>query len=287
MADDWRPVRVALFGTGQVGTMLGLALRDGAGDHEILVADPDPEALAASLARGLQPDRVLDPKATEVDADIIVLAAPVPRIVELVGRLGPGLGPGQLLIDTGSAKAVVADAMVALPEGVHAIGGHPMAGTEVPGPAGARPEALLDAPFVLTPVRDDPVALTRGRAFAEAVGSRPVVVSPSDHDRLVARTSHLPHVLAFALAAAVGRGRDLASIAELSGTGFLGATRLAASDPGMVAAFLAANRTEVKEAVAEFRASLMELEGALDGDDAALASILTRAAAEFRRRVDS
>jgi prephenate dehydrogenase len=168
--------------------------------------------------------------------------------------------------------------MSALPDHAHTIGGHPMAGTEVPGAAGARPEALTDAPFVLTPVRNDPVALARGRTFAEAVGSRPVVVSAADHDRVVARTSHLPHLMAFALVAAARRAGDPASIAELSGSGFRGATRLAASDPAMVAAFLSANRTEVKAAVAEFRASLTDLERALDLGTAELASILMEAA---------
>lgn len=286
MAEGWSPVRLALFGVGQVGTMIGLAARSRGFAQEILVADPDPGAVAASRARGLQPDGVLDPSTSEVDADVVVLAAPVSRIVELIGRLGPGLRPEQLLIDTGSAKAVVADAMAALPDGVHAIGGHPMAGTEVPGAAGARPEALADAPFVLTPVRDDPEALARGRILAEALGSRPVVVSPADHDRIVARTSHLPHLMAFALHAATHRAADPASVADVAGTGFRGAARLAASDPEMVAAFLSANRDEVKAAVRDFLSSLAELEGALDEGPTALASMLRQAADNQAGRVD-
>ena len=262
MAEGLSPVRVALFGVGQVGTMLGLALKHRG--FQVLVADPDPGALTASRTRGLEPDGVLDPAADGIDADVIVLAAPVPQIVELVGRIGPGLGPDQLLIDTGSTKAVVIEAMRRLPVAVHAIGGHPLAGTEMPGARGARPEALDGAPFVLTPARDDPEALAGARAFAKAVGSRPVVVSAEEHDRVVARTSHLPHLLAFALAEVAGAAGDAEAVANLSGTGFLGATRLAASDPAMVAAFLAANRAEVRAAVGELQTSLERLIAALE-----------------------
>ncbi len=285
MADDWRPVRLALFGVGQVGTMLGLALRRGGVAREIRVADPNPATLAASRARGLQPDGEIDPEAIECDADVIVLAAPGPQIIELVERLGPGLGPGQLLIDTGSAKGPVVEAMRRLPDHVHAIGGHPMAGTEVPGPAGARPEALADAPFALTPVRDDPVALARGQAFARLLGARPVVVSAADHDRVVARTSHLPHISAYALAAVAAQAGDRATIEELTGTGLQGATRLAASDPEMVAAFLSANRAEVKTALKEFRGALGDLERALDEGPDQLTSSLADAASQASRRV--
>jgi prephenate dehydrogenase len=257
--------------------MLGLTLKDHG--FEVVVADPDPEALAASSARGLIPDGVLDPSTDTCDADVIVLAAPVPRIVELVRQIGPGLGSGQLLIDTGGAKLVVVAAMRALPDHVHAIGGHPMAGTEIPGPAGARPEALVDAPFILTPVRDDPEALAGARAFAEAVGARPVIVSAEEHDRVVARTSHLPHVLAFALAEVAAGAGEAETVANLSGTGFLGATRLAASDPSMVAAFLQANRAEVRTAMAELQAALGRLTEALDDEDIASALSAARSKA--------
>jgi len=153
----------------------------------------------------------------------------------------------------------------ALGHDVHAIGGHPMAGTERPGPDGADVELLRDAPFALTPVREDPVALEAGRTLALAVGARPLVVAADVHDRTVALTSHLPHLLAFALASAAGRAAGSSSFEPaLASTGYRGATRLAGSDPGMVAGFLAANAPGVAGAAASFRDELDRLLAAME-----------------------
>ncbi|MFN2589281.1 MAG: prephenate dehydrogenase [Actinomycetota bacterium] len=273
VADGWSPRRLALYGVGQVGTMIGLAARSRGFARQIVVADPDGDALAASRARGLRPDGYVGPDAGQVDADVIVLAAPVPRIVELVERIGPRLRSEQLLIDTGGAKSVVVEAMRSIPADSHAIGGHPMAGTEIPGAAGARPEALQGAPFVLTPARDDDVALRRARRFVEALGARPVIASAEEHDRIVARTSHLPHVAAFGLAAVAAAVGPPARVAQLSGSGFRGATRLAASDPKMVAAFLSANRAEVRAAIDQLLTVVRGLDRTLNDPDA-LAAML-------------
>jgi prephenate dehydrogenase len=278
LADDWRPERVAIFGMGQVGTMLGLRARSRGFARQIVVADPDPGALARSRAAGLVPDHILDPGSDGCDADVIVLAVPVPRILELIGRLGPHLTGDQLLIDTGSAKTVVVEAMRAIPQEVHAVGGHPMAGTEIPGATGAKAELLEGAPFALTPVRDDPAAMARARTLVEALGCRPVIVGAEEHDRIVARTSHLPHVAAYALTRVAAAAGDADAVANLSGTGLRGATRLASSDPSMVAAFLSANRTEVRTALADLRDALDAVEAALLDGPVALAATLAAAA---------
>ena len=266
--------RVGIVGAGQIGTMLGMALRGSA--EEIVLADRRRSAIAESLARGAG-DRVVSVEEA-FDADNVVLAVPVPEIVRLVEELGPKLRPGSLLIDTGSAKRVVVEAMrTHVPDGALAVGGHPMAGTDRSGAEAAVPELLRGAAFVLSPVRPDAGAVVRGLALVEAAGARPVVLDAELHDRMVAATSHAPHLIAAAVALA---SRDLPrdTVRDLAASGFSGITRLAASDPGMVAGFLVANADAVRDALREIRASLDRAEGAL-GDANALRVLFTEAAA--------
>jgi len=281
-----RPGRVAIVGAGQVGTALGMALTGagpGAGVEEVVLFDRHPAAVEASLERGAG-QRVAADAVDVLSADTIVLAVPVGEIVRWLDHFGPSVGPGSLVIDTGSAKAGVVDAMRGLPEGAHAMGGHPIAGTERPGAAGAEPALLRGAPFVLCPVRDDDAALRRGRALVAAVGATPVEMDAETHDRVVARTSHLPHLMAGALAGVVGSlaDRDGDVVRLLASTGFRGATRLAAGDPGMVAGFLQANREEVRRAVDELIGALLPLRHLLDDEDGELVGALAacRAARE-------
>jgi len=281
-----RPGRVAIVGAGQVWTALGMALTGaglGAGVEEIALFDRDQTAVEASLERGAA-QRVAADAEDVLSADTIVLAVPVDEIVRWLDQFGPAVGRASLVIDTGSAKAGVVNSMRGLPEGTHALGGHPIAGTERPGAAGADPALLRGAPFVLCPVRDDEAALRRGRALAEAVGATPVEMEAETHDRVVARTSHLPHLMASALAGVVGglADRDGDVVRLLASTGFRGATRLAAGDPGMVAGFLRANRAEVRRAVDELIGALLPLQHLLEDDDGELVGVLAacRAARE-------
>lgn len=275
--------RVAIVGAGQVGTMLGMALRRAAagfGVEEVALFDRDARRAAASLERGAG-DLLLFGVREALAREAVVLAVPVPQILRFLEEHGREARPGSLLIDTGSAKAAVVEAMRRCvgPE-VRALGGHPIAGTERPGPGGADPGLLRGAAFVLTPVRDDPEALARGRSLARAVGARPVEMDAAAHDRVAARTSHLPHLMAAALALVVqqagGEARDLA------GTGYRGAVRLASSDPHMAAGFLWANAGEVRAALDDLEAALAGLRAALDGGPDHLARALSaaRSAAE-------
>ena len=281
-----RPGRVAIVGAGQVGTALGMALTGagaGAGIEEVALFDRDPAAIEASLERGAGQRSASDAEDV-LSADTVVLAIPVGEIVKWLDRFGGSVGTGTLVIDTGSAKASVVEAMRALPESAHALGGHPIAGTERPGPDGADPSLLRGAPFVLCPVRDDDDALRRGRSLAAAAGATPVEMDAETHDRVVARTSHLPHLMASALAGVVGglADRDGDVVRLLASTGFRGATRLAAGDPGMVAGFLQANRVEVRRAVDELIGALLPLQHLLEDEDGELVGALAacRAARE-------
>ncbi len=266
--------RTAIVGAGQVGTMLGMALRatrgggvtarDKAWDGAITLFDVDTTVAQASLARGAG-DRIAASLEEILNAGTILLALPVPAILRFLDEHGPRLGPGTFLMDTGSAKEKVVETMrTKVPVGVQAIGGHPLAGTEQAGPWGARPELLRGAPFVLTPVREDQRALSAACALALAVGATPLVLEAGEHDRILALTSHLPHLIALALVRCVDRIQASAPVAgKLTTSGFHSVTRLADSDADMVAGFLWANRREVRGAARAFRGALDELLDAL------------------------
>jgi prephenate dehydrogenase len=253
--------------------MLGMALSWAgarAGVDEVFLLDSDPVALAASLERGA--GRGLTDMEDVLSADSIILAIPVGEIVQWLHSFGPAVGPGSLVMDTGSAKHGVVEAMrQTIPAHAHPLGGHPVAGTELPGPVAADPRRLDGATFVLCPVRPDAVAAQRGRAIAKAVGARPFEMEADEHDRMIARTSHLPHLSACALATVAGTrlSGDADAVRLLASTGFAGATRLAAGDPTMIAAFLRANRREVTAAIADLIDELALLGRALEDADPA------------------
>lgn len=272
--------RVAVVGAGQVGTMIGATLvrqRRAAGVSSVSVYDADPEVAQAALERGAGDLVLADPRGA-LEADLVVLAVPVTEIIGWVREFGPFMAPGRALLDTGSAKAEVVAAMAhAIPGGVHAVGGHPMAGNEGYGPGAAEPDALRGAVFAITPCRADEEALRIAIDLASACGARPLVIDAVRHDRLVARTSHLPHLLASALAVVAAEVEpDTALTGALAGSGYEGSSRLAASDSRMVAAFASANRGQLESALGEFRAALVRLEAALGEEPPALELELSR-----------
>ncbi|MGH7667350.1 MAG: prephenate dehydrogenase [Candidatus Dormibacteria bacterium] len=276
--------RVAILGTGQIGTMIGRALCRLPSEvvEEVAAWDPNPAGLEASLALG-GARRALASAGDALEAQLLVLAVPVGAAVGLAEQLGPHLRPGQLLLDTGSAKRVVVAAMRkwANPQ-AQAIGGHPLCGGTESGPDSGEPDRLQGASFILCPVRDDPKAMAAALRVVEVLGARPVVVSAEEHDRVLARTSHLPHLTAAALAVLAETAAG-SSGTRLSGSGLAGAVRLARSDPSMVASFIYANRDQVRAAAQELAAEISQLLRAAEEGEEALARELAGARKAARR----
>jgi prephenate dehydrogenase len=241
---------IALIGLGQIGGSIGLALGRAGGWHRVGY-DLDARTARAALALGAVDEAARTLVAACRDADLAVLATPVDGLPALIERVAAALPRRAVVIDTGSARAGISDALArATQRGVRAVGGHPLAGSEGCGIAAARSDLFVAAPFVLMPVRGTipPVA----RMLVRDLGAHPVVVPPREHDRALARTSHLPYVLACALA---GIGRAPAR-RGLAGPGFRSMTRLAASDPRMAGAFVRANAREVRAAWRELTAEM-------------------------------
>ncbi len=215
----------------------------------VLGADGDPATQVAVQASGVC-EALLDPIELVAAADGVILATPVGTIEALLETLP--WRPGQLVLDTGSTKRRVVAAMARLPEGVWAVGGHPMAGKERSGFLASDPELFVGRPFILVPTpRTTPEAATQAEELVRILGAHPLWMDAEIHDRRVAWISHLPYVAAMALMAAAEAAGDPA-LWEIAASGFRDATRVAASDPRMMGEVVRSNADEISMALELF-----------------------------------
>lgn len=244
---------VHIVGLGLMGGSLAMALRGQVG--RITAEDIAPSVIADATASD-----IIDGPGTSQEADIVVLAVPAHVIIALVPHLA--LRPGTLLLDLGSTKTRICEALDCLPPGVLAVGGHPMCGLAENGYAHAIPTLYQGARFVLCETRR-----TTGEAriiaetLVQAVGAQPLWMDRARQDRLTALTSHLPHLLSFALMrlAMDGAAEDSALL-ELAAGGFDGATRLARTDAAMIVGMFSTNTGALRQATTELRAHLDHLD---------------------------
>jgi prephenate dehydrogenase len=283
-AGHLRDAQVTIIGLGLMGGSLAAALTRRAACHRVVGVVRREETAQAALAGGMVHHATTSLGDGLREADLVVLATPVRTILSLLGEIGPLLPPGCVVMDVGSTKRKVVAAMDALPATVEPLGGHPLCGKETSGLEAAEPTLYEGRVFVLTPLpRTSGRALALGRELVEAIGARPLILSPDQHDDLVAATSHLPYLLAVGLVSTAEEiARESPLLWELVASGFRDTSRLAASDVTMMADILLTNRTSVLEALLRYRRHLEELTVFLkNGDEAALRSLLDAAA---RRR---
>ncbi|MBP7147741.1 MAG: prephenate dehydrogenase/arogenate dehydrogenase family protein [Acidobacteria bacterium] len=243
--------RVALLGVGLIGGSLGLALRAAHPGHHVTGWDPDPQALRLALARGALEQAAPGAAAAVAGAELVVLCAPLDGTLALLREIRGALAPGSVVTDVAGAKRVVLDeARRALGEGAAFVGGHPLAGSERAGVDAASATLFRDAAWALCPLPGaPPAALARVEALVRAAGARPLVLGAEAHDRAVAYVSHLPQVIARALAAGLATRGPAAALAA---GGFRSATRVAASPAALWRPVLEANRDAVAAELDEF-----------------------------------
>jgi prephenate dehydrogenase len=265
--------RIAILGLGLMGGSLALALRGKCA--QILGIEKDPGRLVYASALGLADRLSTEPGELLPQADLVVLAVPVRVILRFLETL-PALLPGRaVVLDLGSTKSAITEAMKRLPARFDPVGGHPMCGKERSSLELAEASLYQDAPFALAEL---PQTTDYARRLVEelvcAVGARPVWLEAETHDRLVAATSHLPYLLASALAAATPL-----EAAPLAGPGYRSTSRLAVSPVDMMMDVLATNSTPVLEALQRLQEQLAHLQSCLaKGDDVALRERLVEAA---------
>lgn len=272
----FKTAHLAVVGLGLMGGSLALALRDSA--DTITGVDGCAETREYALAHRIV-DRATDDLRAGVDqADTVILCAPVQSIIEMLRRrIGSYLRSNTLVIDIGSTKQDICEAMANLPIGVHAVGGHPMTGKERSGITASDPDLYKGRPFVLCPTRrSTPTARVRALALVDALGAVPIEMEAARHDHVVAAISHLPYLLSAALVATVaGEGQKDDAVWQLAAGGFRDMSRLAAQDVRMMGDILSTNTQAVATLLALFRVQLALLEAMLiSRDDQHLAESL-------------
>ncbi len=289
MATEFLFERVAFIGIGLIGSSLARVIkRDRLAGHIVACARTE-ATLKTVLRLGIADSVAADPADAVRGADLVVICTPVGTYAAIAQRMAPGLAPGAIVTDVGSVKAAVIKAVTPhLPDGVHFVPAHPIAGTENSGPD-AGFDTLFENHWVLItpPPGTDPAAVELVAELWRRAGSMIEIMDPVHHDHVLAITSHVPHLIAFTI---VGTATDLedhlkSEVIKYSAAGFRDFTRIAASDPVMWRDVFLNNREAVLEMLGRLSEDLSGLQRAIRvGDGETLERLFTRTR-EIRRGV--
>lgn len=287
--------KAAILGAGLIGASFGLGLKERGLAEQVVGLARRAATLEAARHIG-----AIDAGSTSLEevlagADLVVFAAPVRAsiaLLEQTGRLTRLLrhegGRRPLLTDVCSTKLEIVQAAAgALPTQVDFIGGHPMAGGECSGPECARGDLFVGATWLLTPTdQSSPAALAAAERLAQALGARPLRLSPELHDRLVAEVSHLPHLLSVVLMEQVGeKAGENPELWQVAAAGFDDMTRLAAGSPEMWQDICLTNSANIADALEVFRRRLEKIEEALRAGEGETLKELLGKAQQYRTRL--
>jgi prephenate dehydrogenase len=267
--------QISILGVGLLGGSLGLAVRRAGLADTVVGVGHRESTLRAAKDRGAIDRYTLSAAEGAAGADLLVLATPVGLFAGLLRDAAPALAPGCLITDVGSTKRAVLESVSPLvPAGCRFVGSHPLAGSETRGITAAHDNLYSGALVLITPTPySDEASLCRTEQFWQALGSRTRRLDAATHDRLLAQTSHLPHLIAAALVESLST-----EAAPLVARGFLDTTRIASGDPAMWQDIFLTNRDEVLAALDRFQAILAQMKSALsDGDSKAIREFLDRA----------
>lgn len=262
--------KIAIIGTGLIGTSLALALKEARIKNlELVGTDFDNSARAGAVKKKAF-DRVENRLAPTVrDADIVIVATPVMAMRDLLSTIGPELQDDCVVTDVGSSKKVVLEwAEEHLPRNVQFVGGHPMAGKETSGPATADGSLFKGKAYCIVPsVRADQKAVSEVANLAEAIGARPFFIGVDEHDSFVAAASHLPFMMSVALMSTVSKSVNWEDIAQLASSGFSDLSRLASGDPVMHRDICVSNPQPIVAWIDAFIRELYEVRTMLDDSE--------------------
>jgi prephenate dehydrogenase len=255
---------LAIVGVGLIGGSIGLAVRQRGLARRVLGVGHRQASMDRALARGAVDEIFFDHLEAVPKADVAVFCTPVDLIAEQILSAAPACRPGILLTDAGSTKAaLVRNIQGRLPPQVHFVGSHPLAGSEKRGPEHADGNLFEGRLTVVTKTAEtDTAALDGIVEFWQSLGSRVMVMDPEAHDRSLALTSHMPHLVASALVSIL-----TPELAALTATGFRDTTRIAAGDPALWTGILLQNRESLLAGLDLLGVSLAQFRRALENSD--------------------
>ncbi len=284
--------RVALIGIGLIGSSISHACRRANIATSIVGCARTPTTVQTALALGLIDEGFTSATDAVRGADLVIVCVPVGLCGAIAAEISAYLEPGAIVTDVGSVKAaIVRDMAPFIPQGVHFVPGHPIAGTEQSGPEAGFAELFDQRWCILTPdMGADAAAVAKLKRFWEKLGSNVEIMTAEHHDLVLAITSHVPHLIAFNIvntAAHLGRVTD-SEVIKFSAGGFRDFTRIAASDPTMWRDVFLNNKEAVLEMLGRFQEDLTELQRAIRfGDGDALFQRFTNARAIRRGVIDA
>ena len=296
--------RIAIIGIGLIGSSLARAVRRGGLAGHVAGCAKTAATRETALDLGIVDSAHADPAEAVRDADLVVICTPLGTYAELAARIGPRLMPGAIVSDVGSVKqAVIRDLSPHLPDGTHLVPGHPVAGTEHSGPRAGFAERFEGRWCILTPPPGtDRAAGEQVAALWRAVGMTIEIMEPQHHDRVLAITSHLPHLIAYTIVGTVfdledqlrnqtddgGDSINRTEVIKYSAGGFRDFTRIAASDPVMWRDVFLNNREAVLEMLGRFSEDLAALQRAIRwGEGERLEDLFTRTRAIRRDIIEA
>ena len=283
--------RLALIGVGLIGSSIARAARAQNAVRSIVATARSAATRRRVIELGIA-DQVVDTNAAAATgADLVIVSSPVGQCGAVAREIAGQLKPGAVVSDVGSVKAdVIRDMAPHLPENVHFVPAHPVAGTEHSGPDAGFAELFNGRWCILTPPpATDKAAVDRLSSFWQGLGAKVAVMSAEHPDLVLAITSHVPHLIAYTI---VGTADELSAVTrsevlQYSAGGFRDFTRIAASDPTMWRDIFLANKAAVMVMLGRFNTDLSRLTRAIeDGDGAALFDLFTRTRAIRRGIVD-
>ena len=274
--------KIVIVGLGLMGGSLALALK---GKCAALYGiDADRATLGLALSRRIVDQAESDPARLLPQADLVILATPIHAILNFIRKLPAFIETPCIVLDLGSTKGEITQGMSTLPDNFDPVGGHPICGKEKLGLEHAEASLFQQAPFVISPLkRTTQRAKSAVQQIITAVGAKSIEMDASEHDRILAATSHLPYLLSSALALSTPREFN-----SLVGTGFKSTSRLAGTPFHMTLGILQSNRENILNAIQTFRHSLDQLESSLQDENyMQLESILNRSRSAYQSLVSS
>ena len=265
--------KITIIGQGLIGSSIARAVRRAGLDTILVAADRDEAVCGRVREIGYADDVSTDIARSVQNADLVILAVPVGAVGAVGALIGPALKPGAIVTDVGSVKQKVVNALRPhIPDNVHLIAGHPIAGTEHSGPDAGFVELFDNRWCILTPLPDSDIrAVEKMTQFWEACGSKIEIMDPQHHDLVLGITSHLPHLIAYTIVGTADQLEDdiKSEVIKFSASGFRDFTRIAASDPVMWRDVFMNNKAAVLEILQRFTEDLTAMQKAIrrgDGD---------------------